>query len=211
MKKLLLIAAMSAATTTPVFAQASNFEGFSAGLGLAAVGVSTKVSESYDGDSYGLSLGKDNVIPGVDLSYTKAIDSKLLVGFGVTYDLAKSKSGEFNLGEGGSIGLEAKNHYSVYVQPQYLLNNTTAVFAKLGYHQMKGSISGDYAAAFTSEKYNGIGYGVGIKTFIDKNLFVQVEGQIVDFKQKSFDYGDGYIVSYKPKSTAGIVTLGYKF
>lgn len=206
MKKLLLVAALSVATTS-VFAQASNFEGFSAGLSISAVGNNTKVS---DNSGYSFTLGKDNVIPGIDLSYSKAIDSKMLIGFGLTYDLAKSKSGEI-AGGGDTIGLEAKNHYSVYVQPQYLLNNTTAVFGKLGYHQMKGSISGDYAANFTSEKYNGFGYGVGIKTFIDKNLFVQVEGQIVDFKQKSFDYGGGDVVSYKPKSTAGIITLGYKF
>ncbi len=205
MKKKLLAVCLAVATSS-VFAQASNFEGFSAGLSIGAVGVDTKVSSN---DGYGFNLGKSNVIPGIDLSYTQAIDSKMLVGVGVTYDLAKSKSGEIT-GD-GTIGLEAKNHYSVYVQPQYLLNNTTAIFAKLGYHQMKGSISGDFASSFTSEKYNGFGYGIGVKTFIDKNLFVQVEGQIVDFKQKSFDYGGGEVVSYKPKSSAGIVTLGYKF
>jgi opacity protein-like surface antigen len=203
MKLLTLTLALSATT---VFAQPSNFEGFSAGVSIGAVGVDTKVS---DNEGYGFNLGESNIIPGVDLSYSMPLDKQMLIGFGFTYDLAKSKSGEIT-GD-GSIGLETKDHYSVYVQPQYLLNNTTAVFGKLGYHKIKGTISGSYATNFTSENFTGIGYGVGIKTFIDKNLFIQVEGQIVDFKKKSFDYGGGEVVSYKPKSSAGIVTLGYKF
>lgn len=206
MKKKLLALSLAMSATT-AFAQASSFEGVSVGFGISAVGTNTKVS---DNEGAGFTLGKDTVVPSIDLSYTKAVDAKFLVGVGVTYDLSKTKSGELGA-YGETIGLEGKNHYSVYVQPQYLLNNSTAIFAKLGYHQMKGSITGDYAANFTSEKYNGVGYGVGIKSFIDKNLFVQVEGQIVDFKQKSFDYGDGYIVSYKPKASAGIITIGYKF
>jgi len=206
MKKLLLVAALSVATTS-VFAQTSQFEGFSAGLSIGAVGNNTKAS---DNEGYSFTLGEDKIIPGIDLSYTTAIDSKMLIGVGFTYDLAKSKSGQISGGD-SDISLEGKSHYSVYVQPQYLLNNSTSIFGKLGYHQMKGKITGTFESNFTTEKYSGFGYGVGIKTFIDKNLFVQVEGQIIDFKQKSFDYGDGYTVSYKPKSTAGIVTLGYKF
>lgn len=205
MKKKLLALTLALSATT-VFAQSSNFEGFSAGVSISAVGVDTKVSSN---EGYGFNLGENNIIPGVDLSYSMPLGKQTLVGFGFTYDLAKSKSGEIT-GD-GSIGLETKDHYSVYVQPQYLLNNTTAVFGKLGYHKIKGTISGTYAANFTSENFTGIGYGVGIKTFIDKNLFIQVEGQIVDFKKKSFDYGGGEVISYKPKSSAGIITLGYKF
>jgi outer membrane immunogenic protein len=205
MKKKLLALTLALSATT-AFAQPSNFEGFSAGVSIGAVGVDTKVSSN---DGYGFNLGESNIIPGIDLSYSMTIDKQMLIGFGFTYDLTKSKSGEIT-GD-GSIGLETKDHYSVYVQPQYLLNNTTAVFGKLGYHKIKGAISGSYAASFTSESFTGIGYGVGIKTFIDKNLFIQVEGQIVDFKKKSFDYGGGEVVSYKPKSSAGIITLGYKF
>jgi len=204
--KMKLLALTLALSATTAFAQPSNFEGFSAGVSISAVGVDTGVSSNQ---GIGFNLGENNVIPAVDLSYSMPIDKQMLVGFGFTYDLAKSKSGEIT-GD-GSIGLETKDHYSVYVQPQYLLNNTTSVFGKLGYHKIKGAISGSYAANFTTSNFNGIGYGVGIKTFIDKNLFIQVEGQIVDFKKKSEDYGDGEVVSYKPKSSAGIITLGYKF
>jgi len=207
MKKKLLALTVALSATT-VFAQPSNFEGFSAGLSIGAVGVDTKVSSN---GGYGFNLGENNIIPGVDFSYSMALDKQMLIGFGFTYDLAKSKSGEITYDGLGTLGLETKDHYSVYVQPQYLLNNSTAVFGKLGYHKIKGSISGTYAANFTSENYTGIGYGVGVKTFIDKNLFIQAEGQIVDFKKKSFDYGGGEVVSYKPKSSAGIITLGYKF
>jgi opacity protein-like surface antigen len=206
MKKKLLALTLALSATT-AFAQPSNFEGFSAGVSIGAVGVDTKVSSN---DGYGFNLGESNIIPGIDLSYSMTIDKQMLIGFGFTYDLAKSKSGQVNVAGLGSIGLEAKDHYSVYVQPQYLLNNTTAVFGKLGYHKTKGTISGDFAANFTSESITGIGFGFGVKTFINNNLFIQAEGQVVNYKEKSFDFA-GAAVSYKPKSSAGIVTLGYKF
>lgn len=206
MKKKLLALTLALSATT-VFAQSSNFEGFSAGVSIAAVGVDTNLRIT---ENFSFNIGESNITPGVDLSYSMAVDKQMLIGFGFTYDLAKSKSGQVNVTGLGSIGLEAKDHYSVYVQPQYLLNNTTAVFGKLGYHKTKGTISGDFAANFTSESITGIGFGFGVKTFIDKNLFIQAEGQVVNYKEKSFDFA-GAAVSYKPKSSAGIVTLGYKF
>jgi hypothetical protein len=57
MKKKLLAVCLAVATSS-VFAQASNFEGFSAGLSIGAVGVDTKVSSN---DGYGFNLGKSNV------------------------------------------------------------------------------------------------------------------------------------------------------
>ncbi len=207
MKKTLLALSLVAATQT-AFAQASNFEGLSIGLGLAAVGVDTKYQDT---DDFNLKVGQTNVIPVIDLSYAYAVDSKFLVGVGATYDLKDAKSGSASVPDYASITLKAKSHYSIYVQPTYLMTNNTALFAKVGYHSMKGTaeiVCDD--CTNDSLKFKGIGYGAGIKTFLDKNIFVQAEIQVVDYKKKSLA-DDDFTWSYKPKSTAGILSVGYKF
>ncbi len=212
MKKTAIALAMMA-TATLVQAQSKEFEGFSAGLGISAVGANTKIT----GDSGStIDLGKTTIVPVLDFSYSYALDNKWLLGVGVSYDLGKTKSGDARFVDGSdveTINFKGKDHYSVYLQPTYALTNTTAVFAKLGYHSIKGTetytstVDGDYSA---SSRYKGMGYGVGVKTFIDKNLYIQAEAQIVDFKSKTFT-DDAGSVSYKVKSNAGIVSIGYKF
>lgn len=221
MKKLLLVAALSVATTS-VFAQAKNFEGPSAALTIGAVGADTQYNENdiADDSTTKLNSGKTSLVSGLDLSYAKAVDANWLIGFGITYDFTKTKSGEFsstNGAESGSLSISGKNHYSIYVQPTYALNNSTAIFAKLGYHSLKGVVEGSYddglnpvESGSVSAKFKGIGYGVGVKTYINKNLYIQAEAQIVDYKKKTFTEVD-YSESYKIKSNAGIISVGYKF
>jgi opacity protein-like surface antigen len=220
MKKLLLVAALSVATTS-VFAQAKNFEGPSAALTIGAVGADTQYNENdvaYDSTAK-LNSGKTSLVSGLDLSYAKAVDANWLIGFGITYDFTKTKSGEFSSTEGAesaSLSISGKNHYSIYVQPTYALNDSTALFVKLGYHSLKGVIEGTWTDGVDSEsgsqtaKFKGIGYGFGVKTFINKNLYIQAEAQIVDYKKKTFTEED-YSESYKVKSNAGIISVGYKF
>lgn len=212
MKKKLLALSLALSAST-VFAQTSNFEGASVGLGFAAVGTNTKIS----GDTGNfIDMGKTSVIPALDFSYAYAIDSKWLLGVGATYDLGKTKAGGAQLSDGSdteTINFEGKNHYSVYVQPTYTLTNTTAVFAKLGYHSMKGTESYTHTtdgSGSASSRLKGIGYGVGVKTFIDKNLYLQAEALIVDFKSKTVSDDEGS-ATYKVKSNGGLITLGYKF
>jgi opacity protein-like surface antigen len=206
--------------TSTAFAQAKNFEGPSAALAFGATGINSNISSTYVDNgtpgSNSIDTGKTNFISGLDLSYAKAVDANWLLGFGVTYDFNKSKSGTFAYDDGpgqtGSISLTGKNHYSVYFQPTYALNNTTALFAKVGYHSIKGTITavgdeGNYSAGRT---FTGVGYGVGVKTFLNKNIYVQAEAQIVDFGKKSETDGD-YTQTVKIKSTAGILSIGYKF
>ena len=215
MKKILLVAALSVATST-AFAQAKNFEGPSAALAFGATGINSNISSTDNAGSSSIDSGKTNLISGLDFSYAKAVDANWLLGFGVTYDLSKSKSGTFAYDDGptdvGSISLSGKNHYSVYFQPTYALNNTTALFAKVGYHSIKGTITavgdeGNYSAGRT---FTGVGYGVGVKTFLNKNIYVQAEAQLVDFGKKSETDGDD-TQTVKIKSTAGILSIGYKF
>jgi opacity protein-like surface antigen len=187
--------------STPAFADTSNFEGFSAALGLSFNGGNTKLS--VEGDS--IDLGKNSQVGVVDLNYGFAMDKSFVLGTGIALDLGKSKLGEIGFDE-GTLSLKTKNHYSIYVQPTWVLNKSTGIFVKLGYNHTKGTATfGDESG---SAKFKGTRYGVGIKTFVDNNLFVQVEAGMANFKSKSFDEGD---LTIKPKMTRATVSVGYRF
>ena len=194
-----IIALMISLIAMPTFAysQAKNFAGPSAAINFQTIG--SEVSISVDGEQL-VDLGKTDNIFGIDLSYSAPIDNKFLITFGGTYNLNKQDAG--TLVE--EIDLEIKNHYSIYLAPTVTVSDNTAVFIKGGYHKMKGEASADGAS--DSIKFSGWGYGAGIKTMLDKNLFVQAELQYINYDSET---DDG--VEFEPKSSAGIISLGYKF
>ncbi len=214
MKKTAIALALMAATTL-VQAQSKEFEGFSAGFGVSSVGANTKITGQDSGNF--IDMGKTSVVPSVDFSYAYVLDSKWLMGVGLSYDLSKTKSGGAQLADGvdtETIKFEGKNHYSIYLQPTYALSNTTAIFGKIGYHSLKGTETYSHTTDdgySVSSRFKGIGYGVGIKTFIDKNVYIQAEAQLIDFKSKTVSYEDASSVVYKTKSTVGTVSVGYRF
>ena len=194
-----IIALMISLIAMPTFAysQAKNFAGPSAAINFQTIG--SEVSISVDGEQL-VDLGKTDNIFGIDLSYSAPIDNKFLITFGGTYNLNKQDAG--TLVE--EIDLEIKNHYSIYLAPTVTVSDNTAVFIKGGYHKMKGEASFDGSS--DSTKFSGWGYGAGIKTMLDKNLFVQAELQYIDYGSETDDD-----VKFEAKSSAGIISLGYKF
>jgi len=209
MKKNLLTIAMLASCTS-LFAQTTKFEGWAAGLGVSAGSLVNKITDT---DGYDVDTGKVNTAGFLDFSYASVVGSSTLLAVGATYDLNKSKAASLTTSDYGA-SLISKNHYSLYVQPMYLISNDTAVFGKLAYHSFSGVIPRNewYYDAEKSGKFNGIGYGFGVKTFLNKDLYLQVEAGWVDYKKKSFYYDIGSIgYDYKVKSTNGAVSIGYQF
>lgn len=182
-------------------ATADSFAGLSAGVGLGAVGADSKLSVG----PFSLTAGETNTIGLVDVSYALQLrNGQWGVGVGGTYDFNKIKSGKLELGE-TNFALEGKNHYSVYVQPFFKLNPAAAVFAKVGYHSMKGEllVNGD---SVESVNLNGFGYGLGSKIYATKNLYVQAEAGWVEYSSKT--KGE---VDVKVKGANGVVSVGYNF
>jgi opacity protein-like surface antigen len=219
MKKLLLVAALSVATTT-VFAQASKHEGFYLGADLSMKSTSGEATglgvPGYDSVTLG---GKNNIIPTVNAEYKFALSEKALLGIGLSYDLTKNKMGTSQFAgvdDGVAVlaGVKAKekNRYSIFLKPGYLITNQTELYGILAYHKTK--VSYDFDAVATdgdvvvttdgsdSSKHTGMGYGAGVRTELTKNIFGYVEIQQVKYKEK-----DGF----KPASTIGSVGVQYKF
>lgn len=246
-KKLLISTALvSLIISSATYAQTTNFVGPSVALSGSYVGGS---SEFKTGTTFGILSGGDgidsklgdqtNVIPGVDLNYGFAMGNNFVLGLGATYDFSKTKAGAFTSnsfinGEDATFSIDSnlKDHYSLYIQPTYVINKDSAMFAKVGRHYAKASVksAGGFNAGdgvivgflgddvTVSEKIEGWGFGLGLKTFLTSNLFVQFEGGIVEydkinlpFRFSGFSDFDDNPGSHKIKTTNATVSVGYKF
>lgn len=233
--------------TSNAFSQTTNFVGSSLALSGSYVGGSSafKTGETFGslsgGDGIDSKLGdQTNVIPGVDLNYGFAMGNNFVLGLGATYDFSKTKTGGFTSnyeinGEDATFTIDSnlKDHYSLYIQPTYVINKDSAMFAKVGRHYAKSSvksaggfITGGESVGLlgddktVSKNIEGWGFGLGLKTFLTSNLFVQLEGGIVEYDKINLPFSlvvdESSIVldntgSHKIKTTNAMVSVGYKF
>ena len=200
MKKILIATAVAATLAAPqVFAQANNFTGLSVGANVNLATTSTE----FRGGGFSSKLGDTSQNASLQAAYGLALGNSGVLGFGGTYGLGDLKAGTVS-GGGLSMDMKAKDMYSIYVEPGYAVNNSTLAYAKIAYLGMKGEASSGGATA--SESFNGVGYGAGIRTMLNKNLFLQVEFMQADYSEKTFSG-----VSYKPSASTGTIGIGYKF
>jgi opacity protein-like surface antigen len=204
------IALLASVAATPAFSQAKNFAGPSIAIHAGYTGSDTKMAFDTADSGY-LNFGENDVTYGADLAYSFPVDNNFLISIGATYDFDKIKVGSVG-GGSGLVNLSLKDHYSFYVEPTYAFNNSTALFAKLGYHQAKGSAKVDFGedAATGSKNFEGWGYGFGIKTFLNNNVFVKAEASLVEYDKETITE-DGSTLSFKPETVSGLISIGYKF
>jgi hypothetical protein len=219
MNKILKLSAIALlASSTSLMAQSKGFEGASIGLFGSMIGaeVDGKVTDSNSAISTG-SIGKVTPVAGLDASYTFATGSNGFIGIGATYLAGEA---EFGLGNADSVESGAKNftgkikdHYTVYIQPGYAVSKDSAVYGKLSYNHADFNVSN---ALKQPGDLEGWGAGVGLKTFLTANTFVQAEASYTEYDTltatKTATGGTGLVTaSGKPAIAAGTITIGYKF
>jgi len=219
MNKILKLSAIALlATSTSLMAQSKSFEGVSIGLFGSIVGaeVDGTVTDSNNAVSSG-TIGKVTPVAGIDASYTFATGSNGFIGVGATYLAGEA---EFGLGTADSSNDatktfkgKIKDHYSVYIQPGYALNKDSAVYGKLSYNHADFNITN---AVRQPGDLEGWGYGIGLKTFLNANTFVQVEASYTEYDSltatRTATGGTGLVTaSETPAIAAGTITIGYKF
>jgi opacity protein-like surface antigen len=210
----------SALVTSNAFSQTTNFVGPSLAFTASYIGSSSEnkaIVVSADVELLSNTPGKSNFIPGADFNYGFATSNNTVLGLGVTYDFKKAKTGGLSWEDSDvTFNNELKNHYSIYVQPTYVINKDSAMFAKIGRHFAKANFSsnfdiGEDEFVTASKNVTGWGYGLGLKTFLTSNLFVQAEAGVVDYEDFNFTADEVYNVSIKPKTTNATISVGYKF
>ena len=221
MNKILKLSAIALlASSTSLMAQS---KGVSVAIfgAIAGAEVEGSGSESNAIASTGSgSVGQVTPIGGFDVGY-HVPTSNGSVGFGATYIPIEAKIGQGTLtsGTGGSVSGKLKDHYTLYVQPALNLNKDSAVYFKVQYAHADLEISG----ATGSDKLQGWGGGIGLKTFFDKNTFIQAEANYTDYDSvsgrnvtKAQGLGAGNAVttttvSGTPYLAQGIISIGYQF
>jgi hypothetical protein len=197
-------AIISCAAATNVLAQAKNF----AGPSLAISGSYASGTTNLAAGTSSVDFGENTTVIGGDIAYTFPVDNNFFIGLGVTYDFGKTKAGGLKDDE-DNLRFSLDKHYSYYVQPGYALSNNTALFAKLGYNEAEGKVTvtttGNYGGSVTKD-FSGWGYGFGIKSLLNNNVFVQAEAGYV-----KYDTEKSGTVSFKPEVVTGTISIGYKF
>jgi len=154
-------------------------------------------SAKVDGEK----ISKSELAASLGLGYTFGLSPSHTLGIKLSGDF---RSGEYGSGDVASVATKVieKHHYSVAVEPGYVVNPQLLVFGILAYHTAVAEIEGGTESA----RMKGIGYGIGFKHAIADHLFLMGELQRVDYGTKTID---NYAV--KPSSTVGAIGLGYHF
>ena len=215
MNKMLKLSAIALlATSTSLMAQTKSFEGPSVGIFAGAIGAEADGSVTGTATGGSGSLGKVSGIAGVDLAYGFAGGA---LAVGATYVPFKAKFGSGSGNDttsGTSITGELKDHYTIYIQPTYVVNKDSALFAKVLYAHADIKTTNTTSA---SSDVDGWGAGVGLKTFLTPTTFIQVEGNYTDYdsikgtKATSGGGGTTTTVNADLKTVQALITLGYKF
>jgi opacity protein-like surface antigen len=214
MKIKLLVAAALTAIAGSAMAQATAFEGFTAGLNVGSVGGTSSITQSVEGIGTATAdWGQQSFVPGVELGYNYAATQNIVLAVTATYDFADSKLGQQNISfdaDSASINFKGQNRYSINLKPGYVITPSTMVYATVGYNSMTVK-TGGFTAAASSSSFSGIGYGLGLAVMATKNIFVKAEFQQINFGSKSITGAEEFNASLKPSLTVGTIGVGYKF
>ena len=232
MNKMLKLSAIALlASSTSLMAQSKNFAGASLGLSLSAVGAEISGSSTSSGTVGGTanttsgSVGKVAEIAAIDASYGFSMGTNSVFVVGATYTPGKAKAGSGNyterntfntttgVNDTGTLSVEIKDPYTIYVAPTYVVGNNAALYAKLGYSKADVNVSATGGAALTAKPSDleGWTYAIGSKTLLTNNVYVGVEASITDYDSITATRATGVNISADAKVAQGTITLGYKF
>jgi hypothetical protein len=229
MNKILKLSAIALlASSTSLMAQSKNFAGASIGLSLAAVGAEVSGSSDSSGTVGGTanknsgSIGKVAEIAAIDASYGFAMGANSVFVVGATYTPGKAKAGTGNYTDNnqdggtsntGTLSVEVKDPYTIYVAPTYVVGNNAALYAKLGYSKADINVNATGGAALTTKPSDleGWTYAIGSKTLLTNNVYVGVEASVTDYDSIRAVRSSGVNINADAKVAQGTITLGYKF
>ena len=199
---------------------AKNFEGFTVQFGTGYQSPKSKTSNILiNGVSGVTSSGTTlNEVPAVlGAGYTFALTDQYLLGVDVEYDVLKSKDGQTNLFRNNALLVnqgsktKSKNRMSVLLSPGYAVNDTTAIFATVGYFKLSTSCTNDDGTACADGSAKGYSLGGKVRFLVNKNVYLFAGASYIKANDKDVVQAGG--VSFKSK-TDGYNTefgVGYKF
>ena len=205
--KLLLTTALVTCSFSAASAQVSNknFVGPSVEVGIQFKNLDSSVDDEgtpaiFNNDS--------NTLGRLAFNYGLPTSDKLVVTLGASYTAGKSKAS--TSGYLGTTNAVYDNMYALYIAPTYVVNDTTAIFAKASYNSASARLSftSDIVDSFVTDKntIDGFGYGVGITTFVSKDVFLKAELEKINYGNNDIDGS-----TLKSRETNATIAVGIKF
>lgn len=201
MKQSLIVTAIATlAFGAVVHAQPVKLDGFSLGLNW------NFPSTSVDFNNAGLTGSKSNDTNdgGIQAAYSFSGVDNVQLAIGGTYSPGELKAGTVSLNN-ISYDWTGKELFSLYVEPAVAISPTTLAYGKLSFNAAQGEIKLSSGQS-SKDDYTGYGFGLGLRTMLNPNVYLQAEVMQVNYNEKS-TLG----LSAKPSTTAGSVGLGYLF
>ena len=200
MKKLLIATTVAATLFAPqAFAQAKNFQGFNLGVNLTSTKTTTTATAISAGganqDDNGVSTGADLVA-----DYTFAFGPSFTFGVGLSLGTGPNKAGTI---VGGDI--TTKERTSIDFMPGFAVSDSMLIFGKVS------ALSANAESSLTginggSKSISGIGYGIGLRALLSKNLYLQGGYDVNTYNKVTFN-----LTSLEGKSGELYLGVGYKF
>ena len=211
MNKILKLSAIALlASSVSAMAQKSGTSiavfGATAGAEVSASGGTSNNSGSGSG-----SVGKVTGIGGFDIGYN--FNPNFAIG--ATYIPMEAKIGSGTV-DGGSVSGKLKDHYTIYLEPAFVVNKDSSIYARVQYAHADLTLSG----ATGSNKVEGWGAGIGLKTFLNANTFIRAEANYTEYDKISGtnvttpgapEGSTTTTVSGTPYLAQGIISIGYQF
>ena len=224
MNKLIKIVSVLAVFTgfsmTPLMADSSDFAGVYIGITGSAVGVEL---DGTHNDRAGAitngAVGKFATIGGFDIGYAFPMGENAFIDIGGSYVAGKAAFKHDNVGNSNAdVTFTAENLMSVYLQPNFAVSDSSAIFFKVGYSEAETTVTGDVTAPSDLE---GTTYAIGTKSLLPSGLFVKTEAGFTEYDEisstgKSASQAAGKIlnsvtVKAEPTIAYGAITIGMKF
>ncbi len=194
MKKLLLttVAFGALAASSAFAAGPTDHSGFSIG---ANAEFSSGASSATDGTS---DTGKTTAL-GLQGRYDWALAPNFAIGLGASYSSGNHQAGTYASGAAASIN----NRYSIDVIPTVALANNFQLYGKLS--SIYGSATSDDGSS--TANVQGVGYGIGVRQMLDKNMYWQVGYDLNQFRDVTFSTG----TTSSLRENVVSLGIGYKF
>jgi len=184
-----------------VFAQADEFSGFSVGLNTGLNTEVTRVTITSGSDDF--RTGTNNTPLNLDLGYAFSLGTNTVLNIGADYALTNSTIYPKDL-LSATKDFSLKSHYAINLEPGVVVNDKLLAYLKISYH------GGKFDAVDINKNINGVGYGFGFKYMLDKNLYINLAAQQVNYSKVSVsDSSNTYDITLK--SHFSTIGLGYKF
>jgi hypothetical protein len=181
-------------TLVSTASMASNFSGPEAGISVTMNSGTTTSKIIKDNDT---TLGGSSLGFRLHGGYGFDIGNDAVVLLGLDYNPTDVAAGKI-LDESAKI----KNSWSLSAAPGMLLNDKTLAYLKISYEAGKlGGSSGS-----DEESISGVGYGVGLRTEINKTTFLQTE-----IKQVNYNKVTSGGANYTSSATVGSAGVVFKF